>query len=116
MIMLELHDIETGYGAGQVLFGVSLEVTAGACVSLMGRNGMGKTTTVRAIMGQLPLTSGRISRFGDDRSDRPSFDIARSGIGLRARGPAGFFEPKRTGKFANILPATIRPNSKSMDL
>ena len=86
MIMLELHDIETGYGAGQVLFGVSLEVTAGACVSLMGRNGMGKTTTVRAIMGQLPLTSGRISRFGDDRSDRPSFDIARSGIGLVPEG------------------------------
>ena len=86
MIMLELHDIETGYGAGQVLFGVSLAVTAGACVSLMGRNGMGKTTTVRAIMGQLPLTSGRISRFGDDRSDRPSFDIARSGIGLVPEG------------------------------
>ena len=84
--MLELHDIEAGYGAGQVLFGVSLAVTAGACVSLMGRNGMGKTTTVRAIMGQLPLTSGRISRFGDDRSDRPSFDIARSGIGLVPEG------------------------------
>ena len=86
MIMLKLHDIETGYGDGQVLFGVSLAVTAGACVSLMGRNGMGKTTTVRAIMGQLPLTSGRISRFGDDRSDRPSFDIARSGIGLVPEG------------------------------
>ena len=60
--MLDLHNIETGYGAGQVLFGVSLTVPAGACVSLMGRNGMGKTTTVRAIMGQLPLTGGRISR------------------------------------------------------
>ena len=86
MIMLDLHNIETGYGAGQVLFGVSLTVPAGACVSLMGRNGMGKTTTVRAIMGQLPLISGRISRFGDDRSDRPSFDIARSGIGLVPEG------------------------------
>ena len=84
--MLELHDIETGYGSGQVLFGVSLAVTPGACVSLMGRNGMGKTTTVRAIMGQLPLTGGRISRFGDDRSERPSFDIARSGIGLVPEG------------------------------
>ncbi|MEL0023966.1 MAG: ATP-binding cassette domain-containing protein, partial [Alphaproteobacteria bacterium] len=66
--MLDLYDIETGYGAGQVLFGVSLSVAAGACVSLMGRNGMGKTTTIRAIMGQLPLSAGRISRFGDDRS------------------------------------------------
>ena len=86
MTMLELHQIETGYGVGQVLFGVSLTVAAGACVSLMGRNGMGKTTTVRAIMGQLPLISGRISRFGDDRSERPSFDIARSGIGLVPEG------------------------------
>jgi branched-chain amino acid transport system ATP-binding protein len=84
--MLDLYDIETGYGAGQVLFGVSLSVAAGACVSLMGRNGMGKTTTIRAIMGQLPLSAGRISRFGDDRSGRPSFDIARSGIGLVPEG------------------------------
>ena len=84
--MLELYDIETGYGAGQVLFGVSLSVASGACVSLMGRNGMGKTTTIRAIMGQLPLSAGRISRFGDDRSGRPSFDIARSGIGLVPEG------------------------------
>jgi len=52
----------------------------------MGRNGMGKTTTIRAIMGQLPLSAGRISRFGDDRSGRPSFDIARSGIGLIPEG------------------------------
>lgn len=86
MTMLELHDIETGYGAGQVLFGVSLIVAAGACVSLMGRNGMGKTTTVRAIMGQLPLSVGRISRFGNDHNNRPSFDIARAGIGLVPEG------------------------------
>ena len=84
--MLELHDIETGYGAGQVLFGVSFKVAAGACVSLMGRNGMGKTTTVRAIMGQLPLSVGRISRFGNDHNNRSSFDIARAGIGLVPEG------------------------------
>jgi len=83
--MLDLQDIETGYGGGQVLFGVSLSVAAGACVSLMGRNGMGKTTTVRAIMGQLPLSAGCINRFGDDRA-RPSFDIARAGIGLVPEG------------------------------
>ncbi|MDB4851929.1 ABC transporter ATP-binding protein [Alphaproteobacteria bacterium] len=84
--MLELDHIDAGYGAGQVLFGVCLTVNAGACVSLMGRNGMGKTTTVRTIMGQLPLLAGRISRFGDDRADRPSFDIARAGIGLVPEG------------------------------
>ena len=84
--MLELDHIDAGYGAGQVLFGVCLTVNADACVSLMGRNGMGKTTTVRTIMGQLPLLAGRISRFGDDRADRPSFDIARAGIGLVPEG------------------------------
>ena len=84
--MLELDHIDAGYGAGQVLFGVCLTVTAGACVSLMGRNGMGKTTTVRTIMGQIPLIAGRISRFGDARLARPSFDIARAGIGLVPEG------------------------------
>lgn len=84
--MLELDNIETGYGAGQVLFGVSLVVHAGECVSLMGRNGMGKTTTVRAIMGQLALQAGRIARFGDDRDGRPTYEIARAGIGLVPEG------------------------------
>ena len=84
--MLQLHAVESGYGVGQVLFEVSLSVAPGACVSLMGRNGMGKTTTIRTIMGQLPLTGGRISRFGDDRPSRPAYEIARSGIGLVPEG------------------------------
>ncbi|MDA9132839.1 ABC transporter ATP-binding protein [Alphaproteobacteria bacterium] len=84
--MLHLHDIESGYGAGQVLFGVSLSVPAGHVVSLMGRNGMGKTTTIRTIMGQLPLTAGRISRFGNDQPDQLPFQIARQGIGLVPEG------------------------------
>jgi branched-chain amino acid transport system ATP-binding protein len=84
--MLHLHDIESGYGAGQVLFGVSLSVPAGHVVSLMGRNGMGKTTTIRTIMGQLPLTAGRISRFGNDQPDQLPFQIARLGLGLVPEG------------------------------
>ena len=84
--MLHLHDIESGYGAGQVLFGVSLSVPAGSVVSLMGRNGMGKTTTIRTIMGQLPLTAGRISRFGNDQPDQLPFQIARLGLGLVPEG------------------------------
>ena len=84
--MLHLHEIESGYGAGQVLFGVSLSVPAGHVVSLMGRNGMGKTTTIRAIMGQLPLTAGRISRFGNAQPDQLPFQIARLGIGLVPEG------------------------------
>lgn len=84
--MLHLHDIESGYGAGQVLFGVSLSVPAGRVVSLMGRNGMGKTTTIRTIMGQLPLTAGQISRFGNDQPDQLPFQIARLGLGLVPEG------------------------------
>ena len=84
--MLHLHDIESGYGAGQVLFGVSLSVPAGRVVSLMGRNGMGKTTTIRTIMGQLPLTAGQILRFGNDQPDQSPFQIARAGIGLVPEG------------------------------
>ena len=84
--MLYLHGIESGYGAGQVLFGVSLSVPAGRVVSLMGRNGMGKTTTIRTIMGQLPLTAGQISRFGNDQPDQLPFQIARLGLGLVPEG------------------------------
>ena len=84
--MLHLHEIESGYGVGQVLFGVSLSVPAGHVVSLMGRNGMGKTTTIRTIMGQLPLTAGRISRFGNDQPDQLPFQIARLGLGLVPEG------------------------------
>ena len=107
--MLELDGVEAGYGSAQVLFGVSFSVNAGACVSLMGRNGMGKTTTVRAIMGQLPLQGGRITRFGMDDSWRDPFELARAGIGLVPEGRqiftnlsvrenlATFFRPARDG-------------------
>ena len=107
--MLELDGVEAGYGSAQVLFGVSFSVNAGACVSLMGRNGMGKTTTVRAIMGQLPLQGGRITRFGMDDSGRGPFELARAGIGLVPEGRqiftnlsvrenlATFFRPARDG-------------------
>mgnify|MGYP000904293961 CR=1 FL=1 len=84
--MLRLDRVEAGYGAAQVLFGVSFEVEAGRCVSLMGRNGMGKTTTIRTIMGQLPLTGGSITRFGDGAPDREPFEFARAGIGLVPEG------------------------------
>ena len=107
--MLELDGVEAGYGSAQVLFGVSFFVNAGACVSLMGRNGMGKTTTVRAIMGQLPLQGGRITRFGMDDTGRDPFELARAGIGLVPEGRqiftnlsvrenlATFFRPARDG-------------------
>lgn len=84
--MLKLENVQAGYGAGQVLFGVNLEVMAGSCISLMGRNGMGKTTTIRTIMGQLALQAGRIYRFGNSNVPHDVHEIARSGIGLVPEG------------------------------
>ncbi len=72
--MLQVDNIETSYGTSQVLFGMSLTVGAGEVVTLLGRNGMGKTTTIRSIMGLTPPKSGVI-RFEDERIDtlrRPS--------------------------------------------
>ena len=84
--MLRLDQINAGYGVGQVLFDLSMEINAGECVSLMGRNGMGKTTTVSGIMGQLPLQGGSISRFGISDSRLESYEIARLGFGLVPEG------------------------------
>jgi len=83
--MLKLEAIEAGYGTAQVLFGVTLEIRAGSCVSLMGRNGMGKTTTIRAIMGQIPLRAGQITRLGRKDTLSPH-EIARAGFGLVPEG------------------------------
>jgi len=85
-MILELKDVETYYGASQVLFGVNLAIAAGEVVTLMGRNGMGKTTTVRSIMGLTPSTRGSIVFDGIDVSARPSHKIARLGIGLVPEG------------------------------
>ncbi len=84
--VLKIQNLHAGYGSAQILFGVNLEIWAGSCVSLLGRNGMGKTTIVRTIMGQLALKEGQIARFGDQHAGRTSFDIARSGIGLVPEG------------------------------
>ena len=84
--MLSVKGIETSYGTSQVLFGMSLEVGAGEAVTLMGRNGMGKTTTVRSIMGQVPPQAGTVE-FEGARIDRlPSYRVARAGIGLVPEG------------------------------
>ncbi|NQW02035.1 MAG: ABC transporter ATP-binding protein [Rhodospirillales bacterium] len=85
-MILELSDVETFYGASQVLFGVNLQIAPGEVVTLMGRNGMGKTTTVRSIMGLTPPRSGLIRFDGTNISARPSHRIARLGIGLVPEG------------------------------
>jgi branched-chain amino acid transport system ATP-binding protein len=80
--LLSVDRIETAYGLSRVLFGVSLEINAGECVCLLGRNGVGKSTTMRSIMGLTPPSSGRIAWKGQDITGWVPHRIARAGIGF----------------------------------
>ena len=80
--ILTVEDVYTAYGLSQVLFGVSLEVAAGECVCLLGRNGVGKTTTMRSIMGLTPPRQGRVIWKGKDVAGREPYQIADLGIGF----------------------------------
>jgi branched-chain amino acid transport system ATP-binding protein len=84
--VLEVSEIETCYGLSQVLFGLSLSVAPGEMVTLMGRNGMGKTTTVRSVMGLTPARAGTIKFMGVEIRSLPSHKIAQLGIGLVPEG------------------------------
>jgi branched-chain amino acid transport system ATP-binding protein len=84
--LLEIDGIETCYGLSQVLFGLSLKVQSGEMVALMGRNGMGKTTTIRSIMGLTPARAGAIRFAGEDVRKLASYKIAQLGIGLVPEG------------------------------
>ena len=84
--MLRVRELAAFYGASQALFGMELAVDAGEVVTLMGRNGMGKTTTVNAIMGLLPARSGVVEFEGNRVDHLPSFRIARLGLGLVPEG------------------------------
>ncbi|UEM06109.1 ABC transporter ATP-binding protein [Skermanella rosea] len=96
--MLTVEGIETFYGTSQVLFGLSLEVATGDVVTLLGRNGMGKTTTVRSVMGLTPPRAGTIRFDGTVISGLPSFRVAQAGLGL---------VPEGRQIFANL---TVREN------
>ena len=84
--LLEIDGIETCYGLSQVLFGLSLKVQSGEMVALMGRNGMGKTTTIRSIMGMTPARAGKVRFAGEEVRSLPSYKIAKLGIGLVPEG------------------------------
>jgi len=84
--VLEVAGIETCYGLSQVLFGVSLSIKPGEMVTLMGRNGMGKTTTVRSIIGLTRARAGSIRFVGREIRGLPSYKIAKLGIGLVPEG------------------------------
>jgi branched-chain amino acid transport system ATP-binding protein len=84
--ILAVESLETCYGLSQVLFGISLAIAPGEMVTLMGRNGMGKTTTVRSIMGLTPARAGRVRFSGADIRGLPAYRIAQRGIGLVPEG------------------------------
>ena len=86
MTLLQLSAIETFYGPSQALFGVDLDVGEGEVVTLMGRNGMGKSTTIRSVCGLTPARAGRITFAGEDLARLPPHRIARLGIGLVPEG------------------------------
>ena len=84
--LLAVRDIETFYGPSQALFGLSFEVNERECVTLIGRNGMGKTTTVKTVMGLVESKSGEVSLAGENISGKAAYRIARAGIGLVPEG------------------------------
>jgi branched-chain amino acid transport system ATP-binding protein len=85
-MMLSVEAIEAGYGGARVLQGVDFDLGEGQALAFIGRNGMGKTTTVRALFGLLPLKAGRILFEGGALSGRPPYAIARAGLGLVPEG------------------------------
>ncbi|OCJ04740.1 ABC transporter ATP-binding protein [Rhizobium sp. AC27/96] len=84
--MLSVERLQAGYGHSQVLFDISLEVAKGECVTLMGRNGMGKTTSIKTIMGLVPARGGRVTIGGHPMTRQPPERVARLGLGLVPEG------------------------------
>ena len=81
-MILEVRDVSTAYGLSKVLFGVSLDIAQGECVALLGRNGVGKSTTMRSIMGLTPPSSGRVLWKGTDITGWAPYRVARAGLGF----------------------------------
>ena len=86
MKALEVHQLNTFYGESHVLHGVDLDVGEGELVTLLGRNGAGKSTTLRSIMGLTPARSGLVKIFGTESTQLPSFRIAQLGVGFVPEG------------------------------
>ncbi|HEY4171019.1 MAG TPA: ABC transporter ATP-binding protein [Reyranella sp.] len=80
--LLELQDVHAAYGLSRVLFGISLEVNPGECVCLLGRNGVGKTTTMRTVMGLTPPSTGHVRFKSRDIAGWAPYRVARAGIGF----------------------------------
>jgi len=84
--LLQIENLQAAYGSSQVLFGVNLEVYSGTVVSLLGRNGMGKTTTIRSLLGITQASAGKVRFSGQEVQQWPAYRISRLGIGLVPEG------------------------------
>ncbi|HEY2530634.1 MAG TPA: ABC transporter ATP-binding protein [Xanthobacteraceae bacterium] len=109
--LLMLSGVEASYGLSRVLFGVSFAIGPGEMVSLMGRNGMGKTTTVRSIMGLTPATAGSIRFDGEDIRTLPPYRVAKLGIGLVPEGRQVF--PNLTSRENLVATAANRTGASA---
>lgn len=109
MSLLSVTGIEAAYGTAPALFGVDLDVESGEVVTLLGRNGMGKTTTVRTIMGLVAATVGRVEFRGKDVTNAPPYVIGRLGIGLVPEGRQIF--PTLSVEENLIATASKRPSA-----
>src|SRR5512145_1062522 len=107
--LLEVDRIETAYGRSKVLFGVSLAIGPGEMVTLMGRNGMGKTTTVRSIMGLTRASAGSIRLDGREIRQLPSYQVAKLGVGLVPEGRQVF--PNLSARENLLATAANRSNA-----
>ena len=107
--MLRVEKLETAYGLSQVLFGVSFSIAPGEMVTLMGRNGMGKTTTVRSIMGLTPAAAGSVRFAGTELRALPAYRIAKLGLGLVPEGRQVF--PNLTARENLLATAANRSNA-----
>ncbi len=110
MSLLSVSGLTAGYGSAKVLHGVGLEIGEGEVVTLLGRNGMGKTTTVRAIMGLIRPWGGTVRIDGTDLTGRPPYEIGRAGVGLVPEGRQVF--PTLTVE-ENLLAAAKTPRGRA---
>ena len=109
--LLQVTDVESCYGTSQALFGVTFDVREREVVTLIGRNGMGKSTTVKSVMGLLSPTRGSIAFSGQQIAGRPSYSVARLGIGLVPEGRHVF--PTLTVRENLVATASDRRTSKT---
>ncbi len=103
--ILQVDGLKAWYGAAQILFDLSFEIGRGEVVALMGRNGAGKSTTMKTLMALIARRAGTVRFLGEDISRLKAFEIARRGLGFRPGGPPHLRRPHRAGESRHRLAA-----------